>query len=251
MRKLLVLFAVVTLALCQCASHPSADNAKPVANAEKRFRATGTVEPEEVVDVSAQVAGRITNLGTDSQGMSVNFGSPVEAGAVLAQIDNALYAARVEQQRIGCTWPRPSWRRRRSTWSRRSVVANCRTQHRTGTMSESDYVQANFRQKTAKASIAVAEAVLAQDRAALQQAEIELGYTTIRSPIKGVVIDRRVNVGQMVSPIANSPSLFLVGNLEKLQVWASVNEADIAPSTRDSEFDFRSTPAPARSLRAK
>ncbi len=75
----------------------------------------------------------------------------------------------------------------------------------------------------------MAEAVLAQNRAALKRAEIELGCTTIRSPIKGVVIDRRANVGQMVGPSnITTPSLFLIANLDILQVWASVKEADIA-----------------------
>ena len=53
------------------------------------------------------------------------------------------------------------------------------------------------------------------------------GYTTIRSPIKGVIIDRRVNVGQIVLR-TDAASLFLIANLEKLQVWANVKEADIA-----------------------
>ena len=60
------------------------------------------------------------------------------------------------------------------------------------------------------------------------EARIALASTTITSPIKGVVIDRRVNVGQAVTPDLNAPSLFLIANLDKLQVWASVNEMDIA-----------------------
>ena len=55
--------------------------------------ATGTVEPEEVVDVGAQVAGKIVSFGKDMKGGEVDYGSVVEAGTVLAQIDDALYAA--------------------------------------------------------------------------------------------------------------------------------------------------------------
>src|SRR5665811_1448418 len=55
--------------------------------------ATGTVEPEEVVDIGAQVAGRIVTFGKDKSGGEVDYGSFVEAGTVLAQIDDALYAA--------------------------------------------------------------------------------------------------------------------------------------------------------------
>ena len=59
--------------------------------------ATGTVEPEEVIDVGAQVAGRIVSFGTDSKGKTVDYGSMVEAGTVLARIDDSLYAADVAQ----------------------------------------------------------------------------------------------------------------------------------------------------------
>ena len=55
--------------------------------------ATGTVEPEEVVDIGAQVAGRIVSFGKDKNGEEVDYGSVVEAGTVLARIDDALYAA--------------------------------------------------------------------------------------------------------------------------------------------------------------
>jgi HlyD family secretion protein len=58
--------------------------------------ATGPVEPEEVVDVGAQVAGQISAFGKDENGKSIDWGSAVEQGTVLAQVDDALYRADVE-----------------------------------------------------------------------------------------------------------------------------------------------------------
>ncbi|MFH1908499.1 MAG: hypothetical protein ABIL11_14140 [Chloroflexota bacterium] len=55
--------------------------------------ATGTVEPEEVIDVGAQVAGQILSFGQDVNGKTVDYGSVVAAGTVLARIDNSLYSA--------------------------------------------------------------------------------------------------------------------------------------------------------------
>ncbi len=70
--------------------------------------ATGTVEPEEVVDVGAQVAGLINVFGKDKNGKPIDYGSVVEEGTVLAKIDDCLYAADVnlakaqlEQDRAG------------------------------------------------------------------------------------------------------------------------------------------------------
>ena len=60
---------------------------------------TGTLEPEEVIDVGAQVAGLIKEFGNGSDGHVIDYGSPVERGTVLARIDDSLYAAKVEQAR--------------------------------------------------------------------------------------------------------------------------------------------------------
>ena len=61
--------------------------------------ATGTVEPEEVVDVGAQVAGLIVEFGTDPHDSTklIDFGSVVEKGTVLARIDPTPYEAALDQ----------------------------------------------------------------------------------------------------------------------------------------------------------
>ena len=61
--------------------------------------ATGTLEPEEVIDVGAQVAGLIKEFGVGADGKPIDYGSPVEAGTVLARIEDSLYKARADQAR--------------------------------------------------------------------------------------------------------------------------------------------------------
>lgn len=60
---------------------------------------TGTLEPEDVVDVGSQVAGLIKDFGVGLDGKPIDYGSPVDAGTVLARIDESLFAARAEQSR--------------------------------------------------------------------------------------------------------------------------------------------------------
>ena len=59
----------------------------------RSITATGTVEPEELVNVGAQVQGMITKFGPDTKGKPVDYGSIVKEGGVLAWIDDSLYAA--------------------------------------------------------------------------------------------------------------------------------------------------------------
>src|SRR5580704_1871995 len=79
------------------AAHKPAFRAAPVKRGDLyvTVTATGTLEPEEVVDVGAQVAGQILSFGKDKSGKPIDYGSVVEAGMVLAKIDDCLYAADV------------------------------------------------------------------------------------------------------------------------------------------------------------
>jgi HlyD family secretion protein len=193
--------------------------------------ATGTIEPEELVDVGAQVAGRIQDLGHDPRETSkaIDYGSQIEEGTVLARIDDALYAAQVEQAKATVSRARADIEQQgirmqqlEREWKRAQEF------HKRNSISEADLDLARANWQAARAAVSVAESSLEQAKASLHQAEINLGYCTIRSPVKGVIIDRRVNVGQTVVASLNAPSLFLIAkDLRRLQVWASVNEADI------------------------
>ena len=95
-------------------------------------------------------------------------------------------------------------------------------------IADTDYDTALSEHESAKANVASGKAIIRQNTASVKTARINLGYCTIKSPVRGTIIERRVNIGQTVVAALNSPSLFLIAkDLTKMQVWASVNEADI------------------------
>ncbi len=102
-------------------------------------------------------------------------------------------------------------------------------------LAESSYDAYRAAYETAAANMAVgeatvvqAQATMLQSQAALQRVQRNLSYCTIMSPVKGVVIDRRVNIGQTVVASLNAPSLFLIAkDLKRMEIWVQVNEADI------------------------
>src|SRR5579871_6019515 len=63
--------------------------------------ASGTIEPLEVVDIGAQVDGRISAFGTDATGKTVDYGSTVTEGSLLAKIDDSVYAADLSVSKAG------------------------------------------------------------------------------------------------------------------------------------------------------
>ena len=95
-------------------------------------------------------------------------------------------------------------------------------------IANTDYDLAAANCQAAAENVGGGRATVQQCEASLQVAKTYLSYTVITSPIDGVILDRRVNVGQIVCATFNVPGLFLVAkDLRRTQVWASVDEADI------------------------
>jgi len=191
--------------------------------------ASGTIEPSATVDVGAQVAGRITSFGKDINGKTIDYGSVVDQGAMLATIDDSVYsadlsvakageltaAANLEQMNARLDQAGAEWKRAQSLYDSKL-------------MSQVDYDtdKANF--EVAKANVSVAKSGIAQAQADLDKAQRNLDFCVIKSPVKGEIIDRRVNIGQTVVSSLSAPSLFLIAqDLTKMQIWVAVNEADV------------------------
>ena len=219
--------------------------------------ATGTLEPEEVVDIGAQVTGQILSFGKDTSGKSIDYGSQVEAGALLAKIDDSLYAinkkqaeaqlqqalsavlsaeagllqnqARLEQARAQLNQATKDWQRAEKLGPSDSLSRSAYDTYQGAyEAAKANVAAAEAACEVSKAQIATSKATVMQAQAAIQLADRNLGYCTITSPVKGLVIDRRVDVGQTVVSNMSASSLFLLAkDLKKMEVWVAVNEADI------------------------
>jgi HlyD family secretion protein len=221
------------------------------------INASGTVVPEDVVDVGAQVAGKIVkfNKDLDHSDKSIDYGSRVTEGLTLAWIDDSLYApdvgvadADVAVAEADLEAAEADVKKAKAdldACKAKLVFANVdyESARQSGRgVSDVDLKSRQAAQLTAKAAIPAGEAavlraeknvkhaaaVVRRCKQTLERARKNLEYTQIKSPVDGVIIDRRVNIGQTVVASLNAPSLFLIAkDLKKMQVWASVNEADV------------------------
>ena len=193
--------------------------------------ATGTIEPEDTIDVGSQDTGPIIHLGTDRDNpeKAIDWCSRVEPNDVLAQIDPSKYKAALDVAKANLLQSRALLETAKANLHQReNDYKRAKSLFKTESIAAADYDQAEDNYETAKAAVGVAEANIEQTKAALNSAQIDLDYTTIKSPVKGVVVDRRITVGQTVVSAMATTSLFLLAkDLKRLQVWASVNEADI------------------------
>jgi HlyD family secretion protein len=199
-----------------------------------------------------QVAGEVKCFGKDPRDPQkvIGYGTPVEVGTVLAQLDDTLFKTRVDQARanVGKSEADVLEARARLHQAERDLERTRRLKLR-DQVSAQDYDNAQAGYETAQANVAVAESSVALAQANLEEATVNLGFTTIRSPVKGVILDRRIHIGQTVVASQGS-SLFLIArDLGRMEIWASVNETDVGQIHVGQPVTFSVAALPSESFR--
>lgn len=195
--------------------------------------ATGTVSAITTVLVGTQISGTIKTLYVD-------FNSPVKKGQVLAQIDPATFQAQVEQARANHLLAKANVEKSEASLAdaKRTMERN-RVLFAKNLIAKSDLDTSETNHQSAAAQLSASKAQVAQARAALDFAEINLKYSRIVSPVDGTVISRNVDVGQTVAASFQTPTLFNIAqDLTKMQIDTSVDEADIGKIGIDQPVEF-------------
>ena len=195
--------------------------------------ATGTINPVVSVQVGTQVSGMIKSLHAD-------FNSVVKAGDIVATIDPEPFRARRDQAASNLEMAKANVARARTEQAQRQ-----RELDRTKSLVAQQFVSQNdvdvaiTNSQGADAQVNVSMAQVKQAEAALNAADLDLKYTTIRSPVNGIVVARNVEVGQTVAASFATPNLFLIAlDLTKMQVDTNVSESDIGGITEGKDATF-------------
>ncbi|WP_455245211.1 efflux RND transporter periplasmic adaptor subunit [Petrachloros mirabilis] len=196
--------------------------------------ATGTVNPVISVQVGSQVSGKIAKPFAD-------FNSVVRQGQILAQIDPQPFKARVSQARAAVKSAKGNLEKAQNMAAQRKRERDRMKRLREQqfvSQADLDLAETNFRDAEANAD--VMQAQLDQAQATLSAAELDLGYTTIYSPVNGIVVSRNVDVGQTVAASFQTPTLFVLAqDLTQMQVNTNVSESDIGGVTESKPANFR------------
>ena len=237
--------------------------------------ATGTVQALLTVQVGSQISGQIQALYADynsvvKRGQLLAKIDPRTFQAQLEQAQANLLAAQARVQTSEADW-KTQQANLESSKANLQVARVARDNtavifqrfvelQQGGVVSQNDYdnakantdsTDAKYAQaasqvqqieaqvNSSKAQIEQAQAQVVQARAAMNQMQVNLDYTSIISPVDGVVVSRNVDVGQTVAASLQAPILFVIANdLTKMQVNASVDEADIGSISDAADVRF-------------
>jgi len=186
---------------------------------------TGKVEPIRRVSVGSTVSGPIAEL-------MVDYNSKVFKDQVLATIDSRLYQSAVERDRANLRTRQAEIARAEAMLQqakndeRRSGQLN---KSQDGFISEAEIDQFRFARMMREAELQVAETNVEQSQAQLDNSEANLAYTKILAPCDGIVIDKKIDVGQTLAAQFQTPEMFVVAPEmdQRMHIYASVDEADI------------------------
>ncbi len=211
-----------------------------------KITATGSLSALLTVQVGSQVSGRVQELFAD-------YNSQVKKGETIAKLDPLILEAAVKQLRANLLSAQSSMKKDQAQESNTQVIYQ-RTKNLVAAqvMAQSDLDVASANYEAAKAQIEADESNLVAAGATLNQAEINLGYTTIVSPIDGTVISRNVDVGQTVAASLAAPTLFVIAqDLHHMQVDTSVGEADVGRLTAGMPATFTVDAYPGKPFTGK
>lgn len=185
--------------------------------------ATGRIQPETEVKISAEVSGEIVEL-------PVKEGQAVKKGDLLVKINSEIYQRLVEQQEAAVKSAEAQVLQARALSHQREYDArDAESLFKSGVRSESDLRAAQAAFEGAVAGLAGAEADVLRARAALKQSRENLAKSTILSPMDGTVSLLNAEVGDRVVATGQfaGTEIMRIANLRSMEVRVNVNENDV------------------------
>ncbi|MHB8110950.1 MAG: efflux RND transporter periplasmic adaptor subunit [Syntrophorhabdaceae bacterium] len=211
--------------------------------------ATGTLQPVEQVEVGTEVSGTMKEV-------LVDYNSIVKKGQILAKLDTTKLEAQVLQSEATLRYAKAKLDEIKATVAETQSKVNRfkKSLELSGgkVPSRTEYDAADAAMKRAKAQEATARADIAKADATLKSNRSDLEKATIRSPINGIVLERKVEPGQTVAASLQTPLLFkLAEDLKQMELKIFVDEADIGQVIQGQSAIFTVDAFPDRKFPAK
>ncbi len=194
-----------------------------IGSIQNTISSTGTLNPVSTVEIGTQVSGTIEKVYID-------YNDIVKKGQIIAEIDRQPLLSKLAQSKASHLRNEALYDQAKSTYDRNSLL------HSKELISDEEFLSSKSSYLAQKASLEVS-------KADVENAQLNLTYATIKSPVNGTVIRKNVEVGQTVAASLSSPTLFIIAeDLSNMQIIADVDESDIGRIRNDQDVTF-SVPA--------
>lgn len=205
--------------------------------------AEGRVKPSNLVAVGAQVSGRITEL-------AVRLGQRVEQGDLIAQIDSVQQANELRTAEAALANLRAQMAERQAVLAlAEKTLERAENLIRSNAAARSTMDSARQDVEIARAQIAALEAQIAQAEVAIEIARTDLDYTRVTAPSAGTVLAIVSQAGQTVNAVQSSPTIVVLGQLDRMEIHAEISEADIGKVRPGQQVRFTLLDDSGRSYR--
>jgi HlyD family secretion protein len=184
--------------------------------------ATGAVNPVTTVEVGCYVSGPIQDIYAD-------YNTPVKKNQLIAKIDPRSFQVKVDESKAALSNSRAQLLKDEADMAYKKLTSERNAAMvKEGAVSQDTVDNSVSAYHQAVAQIALDKANIEQQQANLHEAQVNLDYTDIISPVDGTIVSRNVDVGQTVAASFQTPTLFLIAkDLTQMQVDANVSESDI------------------------
>ena len=211
--------------------------------------ATGELQPVNQVDVGTEVSGTIETVAVD-------YNDRVKAGEVLAKLDIAKFKAEVLASQAALESAQAKlFEAQANVFEARNELK--RLEHvlelSGGKVpSQHDLDVAKAALKRSQAAEAIARAQIAEAEAKLNYDKTNFEKAIIRSPIDGIVLERKIEPGQTVAASLQTPVLFtLAEDLTQMELHVDVDEADVGQVREGQDATFTVDAYPDQRFPAK
>lgn len=211
--------------------------------------ATGTINPTNSVEIGIEVSGTIKEIFVD-------FNDEVEVGQLLATLDTRKLQSEVDGQTAALAIANANakesevnLRNKKMLYDRTLKMYNS-SGGKYPSVNELDSTK--FAYEGAKSSLEASKAKVVQSSFNLNTAKQNLDKAYVRSSIKGIVLNRAVEVGQTLAASMNAPKLFtLAKDLTQMDLIVSIDESDVADIKKDLDVTFTVDAYPNKNFKGK
>lgn len=210
MKKAGLMLFVAVFMLTACHKKEAAAPAAPIVSAVKVIQQ----DLPWNIEYPAQVAGSLeiqirAQVGGILKERLYNEGEFVEEGTLLFQIDDSEYKVALEKAQGALAQAQAEEKRTRRTFNR------MKTLRASNAVSQQDYDNALSAYETAQANVKVAQA-------AVEGAQINLGYTRVTAPISGIAGEAAQSVGSLIAPAGETGYLTNMVQINPLYIKFSM-----------------------------